>query len=313
MFAAALREVLGLPALFPQVLLDVKLSSSHADAILRSVEPAGGEFCDEEVVAMDLSWSRVLAFSALRAAAKHAIATTKKYMYVALRRVGRMFYGTSRSRTYGLMRHAGSYLIAETLFYPFWNEGVAFTFFRAAEESAVEEKDSEVRDCLRILNYLPLTVAYARPKGRSILFTSAGFSLYAISGLCRNFSYFFTFNVASMILGVGEGHRYDNERLHAIAYFAAWGTSVTVSHLVFCPIDTLRRQLVLQEVLNYQDKRNGRVFKDGVFDTAMKMWHSGGIAQSYHNLRTSVPAALLSYVLIAASFRIQRLLFSRQS
>ena len=129
----------------------------------------------------------------------------------------------------------------------------------------------------------------------------------------RNFSYFFTFNVASMILGVGEGHRYDNERLHAIAYFAAWGTSVTVSHLVFCPIDTLRRQLVLQEVLNYQDKRNGRVFNDGVFDTAMKMWHSGGIAQSYHNLRTSVPAALLSYVLIAASFRIQRLLFSRQS
>ena len=131
------RELLlGLPALFPQVLLDVRLAAVHVAAILGPEHRA-------DATLMDVGWTRVAAFSALRAAATAGLAATKRYLFVAIGRFGRMFYGTSRSWTSGLVRYTGSHLIAEILFYPLWNEGVCFTFFLAAGKKDVRDEKDE--------------------------------------------------------------------------------------------------------------------------------------------------------------------------
>ena len=312
------RELLlGLPALFPQVLLDVRLAAVHVAAILGPEHRA-------DATLMDVGWTRVAAFSALRAAATAGLAATKRYLFVAIGRFGRMFYGTSRSWTSGLVRYTGSHLIAEILFYPLWNEGVCFTFFLAAgkkdvrdEKDEKDEKDEgekdegEKDDGFSIVNYLPLTVACPGPQGKPVLFTMAGFPLHAMDGFARNLSYFLTFNVASMVFELEKGHTYKSEALFALAGFAAWATSVLVSHLVFCPIDNLRRRLVLQEVVKISMKQRGytrNFFHDNLFDVARKMWQSGGISEFYPNVRTTFLSHIATYLLIAVSGKASKML-----
>ena len=122
LFMSGLGKLFGVTVCIPGVLLQTRLASKHAAAILQKKK--------EDSVVMDQSWSRLFAFSVMRTAANAALRWTKQWLRISIGRIGRMFYGTSRSWTSGFIRYAGSHLIAEAIFYPFANEGAAFTFFR---------------------------------------------------------------------------------------------------------------------------------------------------------------------------------------
>lgn len=281
-------KLIGVPACVPMVLSDIHLARQHATVI--AAKGISGDSRKEKKVAKkgmsELGIGKVLFFALSRTVLNECFQLTKSVLFVNFGRIGRIVYGTSRSKTSGLVRHTGSTLLAQFMFYPFFHEGFAYSCF---------EGDKMSRN--------------------GIVFTWSGFPLNVFSSITRSFTEVLFHRIFSHVLGLGDNHLYKSASTHALASFSVWISSVALSRFICFPIDAMRRRIIMQNVLSpieKVDSSSGFALNSphSVFKWIWSEVRNG--VNLYDGFESAIYSSVLPYLVLSLSWHATRIIFHKK-